>query len=66
MTESLNSSASGLQAPQGGDSLEFDYRLECLMTAIMEDWAELEAKEVDGTLVVCVREGVPLCRRLEP
>lgn len=38
----------------------FDIRLECLMAAIIENWEELEAKEVDGTLVVCVRKGAQI------
>ena len=37
--------------------MELDIRLECLMEAINRNWAELEAVEKNGTLVIRVREG---------
>ncbi len=42
----------------GGIVMALDDRLECLMISINEDWSELEVKEVDGALVVRLREGV--------
>ena len=38
-------------------SMALDIRLECLMIAINEDCSDLEAKEVNDTLVVRVRDG---------
>ena len=38
--------------------MTFDKRLACLMAAINEDWSELEAGEVNGTLVVRVKDSV--------
>jgi len=36
--------------------MALDFRLNALRAAILEDWAELEAYEVDGTLVVRLRK----------
>ena len=38
--------------------MALDTRLACLRAAILEDWAELEAEEIDGMLVIRVRERV--------
>jgi len=35
--------------------MALDFRLACLRTAILEDWAELEADETDGALVVRIK-----------
>jgi len=35
--------------------MALDIRLSCLKAAILEDWLELEAYEVDGALVIRVR-----------
>ena len=40
--------------------MAFDIRLACLMFAINEDWADLEAKEVNGTLVVRLKDGIAI------
>ena len=37
-------------------SMALDFRLNALKLAILEDWAELEAGEADGALVIRVRE----------
>jgi len=36
-----------------------DLRLECLMLVINKNWAELEASELDGMLVIRVRRKAP-------
>jgi hypothetical protein len=36
--------------------MALDVRLACLMTAIREDWEELEVEEVDGQLVIRVKK----------
>jgi hypothetical protein len=41
--------------PLEGASDMFDIRLACLMEAINKNWAELEAREENGTLVVRVK-----------
>ncbi len=38
--------------------MALDVRLACLMVAIREDWADLEAKEVNGTIVVRLKDNV--------
>ena len=40
--------------------MALDVRLECLMIAINEDCSDLEANEVNGTLVVRLKEGVKI------
>jgi len=35
--------------------MALDFRLNALRLAILEDWAELEADEADGALVIRVR-----------
>lgn len=37
-------------------SMALDFRLNALRLAILEDWAELEAGEADGALVIRVRD----------
>jgi len=37
-------------------SMALDFRLNALKLAILEDWAELEADEADGALVIRVRD----------
>ncbi len=36
--------------------MALDFRLNALRAAILEDWAELEADEADGALVIRVRD----------
>jgi len=38
--------------------MALDIRLACLKDAILENWADLEAAEADGKLVVQLKEGV--------
>jgi formyltetrahydrofolate synthetase len=40
--------------------MALDVRLECLMIAINEDCSDLEANEVNGTLVVRLKDGVKI------
>jgi len=37
--------------------MALDLRLECLRKAILEGWAELEAEEMDGMLIIRVKKG---------
>jgi len=38
--------------------MALDLRLNCLMKAVRENWDDLEADEVDGTLVIRLKKGV--------
>ena len=37
-----------------------DHRLACLQIAILEEWDELQAAEVDGALVIRIKEAAKL------
>jgi len=38
--------------------MALDIRLACLMEAVLENWDDLEADAVDGTLVIRLKKGV--------
>jgi len=45
--------------------MALDIRLACLKDAILENWADLEASEADGKLVIQLKEGVEVILRQE-